>query len=116
MSMIRTLKRVSGWCSWALVVAIFLATSGAQAAVLIVVGGELQGATDVNVGGTLYDVQFVEGTCIDLYDGCDDVSDFAFVTVADAFVAAEALLEQVVLDGVGISHVPLILATRLEAA
>jgi len=36
----------------------------------VVVGGELVGATNVNVGGTLYDVQFVEGTCVDLYDGC----------------------------------------------
>jgi hypothetical protein len=47
----------------------------------------------------LYDVQFIEGTCIDVYDGCDDVSDFAFATVEDALRAAQALQDQVVLDG-----------------
>jgi len=59
----RILKRVSGWGGSALVVAIFLATSGARAAVPTVVGGELLGATGVNVGGSVYDVQIVEGTC-----------------------------------------------------
>jgi hypothetical protein len=65
----------------------------------VVVVGQLQGATDVNVGGTLYDVEFVEGTCVDLYDGCDDLSDFTFTTVADAGLAARALQDQVILDG-----------------
>jgi hypothetical protein len=63
-------------------------------------GGELLGATGVNVGGVVYDVEIVEGTCIDLYDGCDDLSDFTFTTLADALLAARALQDQVVLDGV----------------
>jgi hypothetical protein len=70
------LKRASGWSSLVLVVSILLAISGAQAAAPIVSGGgELLGATGVNVAGTVYDVQIVEGTCVDLYDGCDDLSD-----------------------------------------
>ncbi len=72
--------------------------SGAQAVTLNVVGGQLMGASDVLVNGSLYDVQFLDGTCIDLYNGCDDVSDFTFQTNADAALASQALLDQVFLD------------------
>ncbi|MBW2667882.1 MAG: hypothetical protein JRE13_16465, partial [Deltaproteobacteria bacterium] len=63
-------------------------------------GGQLFGAFDVNVGGTLYDVEFVAGTCIALFDGCDDVSDFTFQTEAAAITASQALLDQVLLDSI----------------
>jgi hypothetical protein len=76
-----------------------LVASGAQAATLTVVGGQLMGASDVLVDGSLYDVQFLDGTCIDLYNGCDDTSDFTFQTSASAFLASQALLDQVFLDG-----------------
>jgi hypothetical protein len=99
MQSMRLTKRVSRWCSWALVATIVLAAAGAQAVVPVVVGGQLQGATGVLVGGQVYDVQFVEGTCVDLYDGCDDVSDFTFTTLADAQLAGQALFDFVVLDG-----------------
>ena len=39
--------------------------------------GELFGASDVNVNGTLYDVAFQDGTCIDLYNGCDEKHRFS---------------------------------------
>jgi len=32
---------------------------------------------DVNVNGSLYDVSFVDGTCVDHYRGCDDADDFS---------------------------------------
>lgn len=96
----RGLKRLGSLGSWAIVVVILLATSGAHAATQVVIGGQLHGATNVDVGGTLYDVEFLEGTCIDLYDGCDELSDFPFTTLADALLAGEALLNQVVLDTV----------------
>jgi hypothetical protein len=70
-----------------------------QAAVLQVSGGELTGALGVNVGGTLYDVQFVEGTCPALFSGCDDPSDFAFNTQSAADQASQALLGQVFVNG-----------------
>ncbi len=76
-----------------------LVASGAQAATLNVIGGQLHGAFDVNVGGSLYDVEFVDGTCIALYGGCDEASDFTFQTFASAQLAARALLDQVFLDG-----------------
>ncbi|HEX2282817.1 MAG TPA: PEP-CTERM sorting domain-containing protein [Thermomicrobiales bacterium] len=71
----------------------------AHAALLLVdASGQLTGATGVNVNGTLYDVSFVEGTCVDLFSGCDSASDFAFSSVFDANDAAVAL-EQLVLIG-----------------
>ena len=57
--------------------------------------GKLTGATGVNVSGTLYDVQFVEGKCNDLFTGCDQPSDFVFTTLAAADLASTALLNDV---------------------
>jgi hypothetical protein len=71
----------------------------ASAASSNVVGGQLMGATGVDVGGTLYDVAFLDGSCIGLFAGCDETSDFVFNSQADAYSASTALLEQVLLDG-----------------
>ena len=84
-----------------LAAALVLLASGAQAATLNVVGGQLMGATDVLVDGSLYDVQFLGGSCIDAYSGCDEASDFTFQAFASAELASQALLDQVFLDGVG---------------
>ena len=81
-----------------LAVGLVLMAGSAQAATLNVVGGQLMGASGVNVGGTLYDVAFADGTCIDLFNGCDDVSDFTFQTLESAILASQALLDQVFLD------------------
>ena len=73
----------------------------ASAATLTVSGGRLMGATDVDVGGSLYEVAFVSqlSSCIDLYTGCDSAEDFDFQTEAEASLAASALLDQVFIDG-----------------
>lgn len=60
--------------------------------------GKLLGASGVDVGGRVYDVMFVDGTCIGLFGGCDSSSDFTFQTAADASAASQALLDQVFLD------------------
>ena len=60
--------------------------------------GVLTGASEVAVGGALYDVRFLDGTCISLFTGCDDSTDFAFASAADALIAAQALLDQVLTD------------------
>ena len=74
---------------------------GAQAVTLNVIGGQLMGASNVLVDGSLYDVQFLDGSCIVLYNGCaHDSSDFTFQTEASALLASQALLDQVFLDGV----------------
>jgi len=75
-----------------------LAASVANAATLNVVGGQLLGASGVDVGGTLYNVEFLDGACIALLDGCDATTDFAFTTATDAIFASFALLDQVFLD------------------
>ena len=78
-----------------------LNASSAFAATLDVVDGQLMGASNVLVDGNLYDVQFLGGTCIALYNGCDAVSDFTFQTSAAAGLASQALLDQVFIDGGG---------------
>ena len=82
-----------------------LMASSAQATTLNVVGGILHGASDVLVDGNFYDVQFLDGTCIALFNGCDDVSDFTPGISASgnsvfADLASQALLDQVFLDGI----------------
>lgn len=68
----------------------------AQAVTLQVNGsGILTGATGVDVGGTLYDIEFVDGTCVALFTGCDASTDFTFQTLASAQTASQALLGQV---------------------
>ena len=75
------------------------AAAASAAAILDVIGGQLVGARDVLVGDTLYNVQFTEGSCVGFFDGCDEVSDFPFENADDALEAAQALLDQVFLDG-----------------
>ena len=71
-------------------------TAPAIAATLIIdESGKLTGATDVNVLGTVYDVVFLDGTCVSVFNGCDDPEDFAFSNSRDAGLAALALLDQV---------------------
>jgi PEP-CTERM motif len=86
-------------CLGTFVVILALATT-ADALTLIVNGsGLLTGATGVNVGGRLYDVEFVDGTCAALFDGCDNAAtDFAFTTESEALAASEALVYEVFLD------------------
>jgi hypothetical protein len=68
--------------------------------ILIVNGsGILTGATGVVVNGTVYDVEFVDGSCAALFDGCDAATDFDFTTQTDAVAASQALLDQVFVDG-----------------
>jgi hypothetical protein len=82
-----------------LVAALALMAGGSQAATLNVVGGQLMGASNVLVDGGLYDVQFLDGTCIDLYNGCDDNSDFApLQSFAFVELALAALGNQVFID------------------
>ena len=79
---------------------LFFVAGAAQAATMNVVGGQLIGASGVDVGGSLYDVQFLDGTCIALYNGCDEVSDFTFQTFQDSVFASQALEAQVFQTGI----------------
>lgn len=67
--------------------------------ILNVSNGQLIGAQNVEVNGALFFVSFVEGTCIDIFSGCDDAEeDFTFTTQAAANEASQALLDQVLID------------------
>jgi hypothetical protein len=72
----------------------------ASAAPILVVDGSgiLTGARNVDVGGTLYDVDFRDGSCVELFSGCDEVTDFTFQDEASATLAAQALLDSVFID------------------
>jgi len=72
--------------------------ANADPVLLINGNGLLTGAHNVKVAGTLYDVTFVDGTCIDVFAGCDALSDFHFATFEDGIAAANALLGQVFVD------------------
>lgn len=77
---------------------------GAQAVTWEVTNGVLSGASGVSVGGTLYDVEFLDGTCAAVFDGCDSAADFAFNTAADATLASWALFDQVLLNVAGLGN------------
>lgn len=57
--------------------------------------GVLTGASDVDVAGVLYSVSFADGTCSDLFGGCDEAGDFAFSSAFEARAAARALNDTV---------------------
>jgi hypothetical protein len=59
----------------------------------------LLGADNVEVNGSFYNVRFLDGTCVALFYGCNDATDFVFNTEQTATAAAVALLSQVFVDG-----------------
>ena len=81
--------------------ALGLSISSTQATVILNVdgSGQLTGAQNVDLGSLgFFNVEFVDGTCIALFDGCNQVADFDFTNEADALLAAQALLDQVLVD------------------
>lgn len=83
----------------ALAASLLLLSSVASAALINVApNGLLTGAQGVQVAGSLYDVSFLDGTCIELFTGCDGAEDFLFNTPLTALQASIALSEQVFLD------------------
>lgn len=83
--------------AFAIIGFLVVAQPASAATILVNADGKLTGATGVNVRGTLYDVAFVDGTCAELFSGCDELSDFTFTTFSDAFYPSQALLDQVFL-------------------
>ncbi|MFS0771636.1 PEPxxWA-CTERM sorting domain-containing protein [Sphingomonas sp. 1P08PE] len=61
-------------------------------------GGRLVGASGVVVDGSTYDVAFVDGSCATAHGTCT-AANFAFTDKNHATLAAQALLDQVFLDG-----------------
>ena len=85
----------------ALTAAIAFATAaqaGAAPILLTNSNGILTGATGVDVGGTIYDVTFADGSCNSLFNGCTQ-SAFTFRNPTDAARAAQAVIDQVFING-----------------
>lgn len=70
--------------------------------VLNVSNGQLIGASGLIVNGVSYDVAFLDGTCANLYSGCNQNSDFTFSNSSNDGTllgqAMTALLDQVFID------------------
>ena len=78
--------------------ALVIGTPASAATLLTDSDGILIGATGVNVNGDFYDVSFVDGTCADVFSGCDTLSDFDFGSLSDAYYATAALYSQVFIE------------------
>ncbi len=75
-----------------------LAATNSQAG-LIIESGELIGATDIEIAGFgTYNVFFEDGSCAELFSGCDEITDFAFNDLDQVRAASQALLDQVFID------------------
>jgi hypothetical protein len=77
--------------------AIVHASASAAPVLLVDSNGFLTGANNVDVAGTLYNVKFSQGTCYQIYHGCES-SFLNFTTIASARAATQALLDQVLID------------------
>jgi len=81
---------------FALVCALFFGCSAHAGILNVDDTGTLTGVSGLDVEGTSYNVEFVDGTCTDLFGGCD-TSRFAFSTEADALAASRTLFDNVLL-------------------
>lgn len=80
------------------IMGVMLSANARALPTLSIDSGQLLGATGVDVGGLLYNVEFMDGSCIELFGGCDQQSDFRFGDEAAANLASQALLDIVLLD------------------
>lgn len=78
-----------------------LVASSASAVPIVDASGRLLGARNVLVQGYAYDVDFLKGTCADIFTGCEQPVDFAFSDLTSVRAAGQALLDQVFLDAGG---------------
>ncbi|OYZ15395.1 MAG: hypothetical protein B7Y35_04725 [Sphingomonadales bacterium 28-64-96] len=75
--------------------------SPSRAVNLVVENSILKGATDVAIGGVYYDVRFVTGNCVSIFNGCASNAEFDFFGNHQTRyrVAAQAILSQILVDG-----------------
>jgi hypothetical protein len=75
----------------AALISMFNLAGPASASTLVVSNNILTGVTGLNVGGSSYDVKFVDGTCAGIFGACD-VAHFNFSNQTDADAATSALV------------------------
>ena len=83
-----------------LVFVIALVCPSAHAGLMLVIddNGVLTGVNGLNVEGTLFNVEFVDGSCDSIFGGCTQ-DNFDFNTFDGALAAGQALLDQVFTGG-----------------
>ena len=92
--------------SWKMIIAIMvllISSTSVHSATLVIANGELMGADGITFDGYTASVRFLEGTCVDLFNGCDQPSDIVFQSLTSnqtqakdlAIAANTALLTQV---------------------
>jgi hypothetical protein len=87
------------WVTFALMVGLSFSEYSTATPILIKNNsGELTGAYGVEVDDSLYSVEFIDNSCINIFSGCSDVSNFNFQTRNSSLAASRALLEQVFVD------------------
>ena len=59
--------------------------------VLVFEDGSLVGVRTLAFEGALYEVEFIDGSCIELLDGCDEPEDFPFESIPQAEAASAVL-------------------------
>jgi hypothetical protein len=72
--------------------------SSSAASLVVDTSGILTGASGIDYLGKKYDVAFRDGSCVGLFTGCNEQSDFPF-QASDAAGAGSALLALLVTDG-----------------
>ena len=91
------MKTILRWC----LLGSCMAFASVQAAPILQVNaaGKLTSAKDVLVSAKLYDVEFVDGSCVELFSPCTSSSSFVFRSESDANNASAALLGSVFRNG-----------------
>jgi hypothetical protein len=88
-------KNILNAVRWS-VLGLSMVFTSAHALTLQVADGKLTGAQGVVVEGSLYDVQFLDGTCSTVFGSeCSGSGSFVFNSATSAFSAATALIDQV---------------------
>lgn len=77
---------------------LFSATTSAAVIKLDIRDGQLHGASNINIDGTFYDVEFFDGTCEGILSGCNETSDFFFNSLAAATKASQAIIDFLLVD------------------
>lgn len=77
---------------------LFSATTSAAVIKLDIRDGQLHGASNIGIDGTLYDVEFFEGTCEDVFSGCTTTSNLLFNSLELAKKATQTIIDLLFVD------------------
>jgi len=73
---------------------ILLLSPPAKSALILNSDGLVEQITNIEANGTIYNATFHDGTCAELFSGCDEPYDFIFTSETQSLAAGTAMLEQ----------------------